>query len=94
MKCTMEHYTSFDGDTTPCTNEAAYHSPRLDMFYCPVCHRHCQEEDVLEKDTQRIAKGTIKDCEHCVQEIRQKEESRKFLEELRQKWPTRPVPGG
>lgn len=51
-----------------CDNEAAYHSPRLEMYYCPVCHRACEAEDVLEKDIVRIAKGSLTDCKHCVRD--------------------------
>lgn len=78
-KCTMEHLWGMGGDTVPCTNEAAYHSARLDMYYCAVCHKHLEEEDCLEKDDQRIAKGTIKDCEHCVWESKEAEAARRAL---------------
>lgn len=76
MKCTMEHWYGEPGDTVPCTNEAAYHSPRLQMYYCAVCHKALEEEDCLEKDDTRIAKGTIKDCKHCVEEAKEKAAAR------------------
>lgn len=76
-KCTMEHLWGMGGDTVPCTNEAAYHSVRLEMYYCAVCHKALEEEDCLEKDDQRIAKGTISDCEHCVREAKEAEEARR-----------------
>lgn len=82
QKCTAGHLISINAGYEQCSNEASYRDKQLGMlYYCSVCYKRFIEKRIYGAiNAIRIAKGTIKECKHCIYDIQCKEQQLKFLQ--------------